>query len=242
MIERRAPLLAPAFRPRHVAIIMDGNRRWAAQRGLPAIAGHRAGGQALARTARAASERGLELLTVFAFSHENWRRDEGEVSLLMDLVRTFAEREAAGLREANVSVRAIGRTHELPVATRTAVETLVAATASCDGLRLNLALNYGARGELCDAVRALAEDVRSGALAAGAIDDESLGKYLYTAGMPDPDLLVRTGGELRVSNFLLYQIAYAELWSTRTLWPDFDAATFDRALDDFAGRQRRFGS
>ena len=242
MIARRPAVAAPRLLPRHVAIIMDGNRRWAADRGLPAIAGHRAGALALRETARAASARGLDILTVFAFSQENWSREASEVALLMDLVGTFAENEAQALREANVRVRAIGRTQELPPATRAAVDALVTATASCDGLRLNLALNYGARAELCDAIRALACDIAAGSLALEALDDDSLGGYLYTAGMPDPDLLVRTGGELRVSNFLLYQIAYAELWSTRALWPDFNASLLDRALDDFAARQRRFGS
>ncbi len=244
MIERRpaAEICAPAIVPKHVAIIMDGNRRWARDRGLPTVAGHRAGATTLREIARAASDRGLGILTVYAFSQENWRRETREVSLLMDLVRGFAMGEAKALRDANVRVRAIGRIAVLPEATRVAVEALVAATASCDGLLLNLALNYGARGELCDAMRALAGDVRNGSLALDAIDDDVLGKYLYTAGLPDPDLLIRTGGELRVSNFLLYQIAYAELWATRTLWPDFDAAHLDLALGEFASRQRRFGS
>ncbi len=242
MIARRATAAAPRAVPRHVAIIMDGNRRWAHDRGLPSIAGHSAGAVRLRDIARAAAGRGLDILTVYAFSEENWRRDAGEVALLMDLVRTFAVREAAELRAANVRVRAIGRTAALPEATRVAVEALVEATAACDGLLLNLALNYGARTELCDAIRALANDVRTGVLPLEAIDDDVLGNYLYTAGLPDPDLLVRTGGELRVSNFLLYQIAYTELWATRTLWPDFDAAQLDRALDEYATRQRRFGS
>ncbi|GAC1618997.1 MAG: isoprenyl transferase [Vulcanimicrobiaceae bacterium] len=243
MIERlTSPAAHHSIRPRHVAIIMDGNRRWATERGLPTIAGHRADARALREIARGAAERGLDILTVFAFSAENWRREASEVAMLMDLVGSFAQGEAAALRDANVRVCAIGRTAALPPATRAAVETLVAATASCDGLRLNLALNYGARGELCDAIKALARDVAEGTLAPDAIDDDSLGNYLYTAGMPDPDLLVRTGGELRVSNFLLYQIAYAELWSTRALWPDFAPEMLDVALADFASRQRRFGS
>jgi undecaprenyl diphosphate synthase len=145
-------------------------------------------------------------------------------------------------RADNVRVRALGRIEALPTATRIAIETLIRDTASCDGLLLNLALNYGARSELCDAIRALARDVQEGSLGLEAIDDDILGNYLYTAGLPDPDLLIRTGGELRVSNFLLYQIAYAELWSTPERWPDFNAASLDRALADFAGRQRRFGS
>jgi undecaprenyl diphosphate synthase len=228
--------------PRHVAIIMDGNRRWARERGLPAIEGHRAGSAALRATARAASQAGIGILTVFAFSEENWRREAAEVGLLMDLVQHVAAREAAALRAENVRVRALGRIDRLPATTRVAIETLVRETAACDGLLLNLALNYGARTELCDAIRALARDVRDGNLGLDAIDDDVLGNYLYTAGLPDPDLLIRTGGELRVSNFLLYQIAYTELWSTQRYWPDFDGTLLETALADFATRQRRFGS
>jgi undecaprenyl diphosphate synthase len=243
MIDRTAAVV-PALRavPRHVAVIMDGNRRWARERGLPAVEGHRAGANALRDAIRTAERTGIEILTVFAFSEENRRRDEREVGLLMDLVRHFATREAEALRARNVRVRAIGRTEALPAPTKAAVDALAAATARCDGMLLNLALNYGARSELSDAIRALALDVRDGRLPLEAIDDGALGKYLYTAGLPDPDLLIRTGGELRVSNFLLYQIAYAELWSTPVHWPDFDAALFEVALAEFAKRQRRFGS
>lgn len=228
--------------PRHVAIIMDGNRRWARERHLPAIEGHRAGAATLRDVARAAARAGVEILTVYAFSEENWRREATEVGPLMDLVRSFALREAAALRDENVRVRAIGHLEGLPATTRAAVETLTQATAGGTGLLLNLALNYGARRELCDAIRALAREVRDGRLALEAVDDDALSGYLYTAGLPDPDLLIRTGGELRLSNFLLYQIAYTELWSTATYWPDFDAAHFRAALADFSTRQRRFGS
>jgi undecaprenyl diphosphate synthase len=221
---------------------MDGNRRWARERGLPGSEGHRAGATALRETVRTSAIAGVEILTVFAFSEENWKRERTEVAMLMDLVRVFALREAEALREQNVRVRAIGRTQELPPATREALTVLAETTADCDGMLLNLALNYGARSELCDAIRALAVDVQQGRLPFEAIDDDVLSKYLYTAGLPDPDLLIRTGGELRVSNFLLYQIAYAELWSTGQFWPDFDAAALHVALDDYAQRQRRFGT
>jgi undecaprenyl diphosphate synthase len=242
MIERKpVPQTIPAL-PRHLAIIMDGNRRWARDRGLPGVEGHRAGATALRETVRASATAGLEILTVFAFSEENWKRERNEVALLMDLVRVFALREAEALRAQNVRVRAIGRTEELPAPTKAAIAVLVEATAACDGMLLNLALNYGARSELCDAIKALAIDVQAGRLPFESIDDDVLSKYLYTAGLPDPDLLIRTGGELRVSNFLLYQIAYAELWSTATYWPDFDAAALHLALDDYAQRQRRFGT
>ena len=246
MIDRQpaglAPALASVIVPRHVAVIMDGNRRWALERGLPAVEGHRAGANALRETVRAAARAGLEILTVFAFSEENWKRAPIEVELLMDLVRAFALREASSLREQNVRVRAIGRREALPSATRAAVEVLEATTAGCTGMLLNLALNYGARSELCDAIRALAIDVQAGRLPMAAIDDDIPSKYLYTAGLPDPDLLIRTGGELRVSNFLLYQIAYSELWSTAVHWPAFDAALLHEALSSFSQRQRRFGS
>lgn len=242
MFSRTAPLPDVDAVPRHVAIIMDGNRRWARARGLASVEGHRAGATALRTTVTTAARIGLECLTVYAFSEENWRRDAAEVGLLMELVRHFARAEAAGLAGQNVRVRAIGRTAGLPAATRVSVETLVAATEHCDGMQLNLALNYGARTELGDAIKALAVDVKDGKLSLDAIDDDSVAKYLYTAGLPDPDLLIRTGGELRVSNFLLYQIAYAELWATATPWPDFDEALLRRALADFASRQRRFGS
>ena len=243
MIERRPSAdPEPSAGPRHVAIIMDGNRRWARERGLSAAEGHLAGVAALRATVRAAARAGIPILTVFAFSEENRRRGASEVDALMELVRRMAGNEADALRAQNVRVGAIGRIDELPAATRAAVQTLVRMTSECTGMLLNLALNYGARSELCDAVRSLAIDVRSGALALDQIDDDVLGKYLYTAGLPDPDLLIRTGGELRVSNFLLYQIAYAELWSTPHHWPAFDENLLHAALTDYAARQRRFGS
>jgi undecaprenyl diphosphate synthase len=242
MIERA--VTAPATRgvPRHVAIIMDGNRRWARERGLPAIEGHRAGARAVRAAIRSAKRTGIEVLTVFAFSEENWRREALEVRLLMELVGLFATGEREHLVHENVRVRILGRPEGLPQSTRTALDALVQATAGCTGLALNLAINYGARAELCDAVRALARDVASGAIKAAQVNESLLGSYLYTAGLPDPDLVIRTGGELRLSNFLLYQVAYSELWSTPQYWPAFDAALFDQAIADFAKRQRRFGT
>jgi undecaprenyl diphosphate synthase len=231
-----------ACRPRHVAIIMDGNRRWARERGLRPIRGHHAGAQTLRTVVRAAAQAQIEILTVFAFSEENWARDAGEVLELMALVRRFARSERDSLVAENVRVRTIGRVERLPAPTKGALAELVAATAANDGLLLNVALNYGARTELCDAVRALAGDVQRGVLLLDELNEEVLPRYLYTAGLPDPDLLIRTGGELRVSNFLLYQIAYAELWSTTVQWPDFDAGLLAQALGSFASRQRRFGT
>jgi undecaprenyl diphosphate synthase len=226
---------------RHVAMIMDGNRRWARERGLDSIEGHRAGARTLRDIARASAPLGIEILTVYAFSEENWQREPSEVDLLMELVRAFADDEREALGSKNVRVRAIGRLEALPAPTKFALDALIAATAGNDGLLLNLALNYGARSELCDAIRALSLDVKGGRLALSAIDDNVLSGYLYTAGLPDPDLLIRTGGELRLSNFLLYQVAYTELWSTPVYWPDFDADRLAEALASFATRQRRFG-
>lgn len=242
MISRKALDPDVEARPRHVAIVMDGNRRWAQRRGLSTAEGHRAGALALRATIATAADLGLEYLTVSAFSPEHWRRAASEVDTLLELVAEFAHAETAALVRANVRVRTLGRLAALPPVTRTAVEALVAATAACDGLALNLALNYGARTELGDAVKALARDVRAGKLAPGGIDDDSVAAYLYTAGLPDPDLLICTGGEMRVSNFLLYQIAYAELWSTPAAWPDFDERLLRGALAEFAARQRRFGT
>jgi undecaprenyl diphosphate synthase len=230
-----------ATTPQHVAIIMDGNRRWATQHALPAIEGHRRGAEVLREIAAAAADAGVGYLTVFAFSEENWQRESSEVGALMELVRSFARAQARDLCAQDVRVRLLGRRGRLPAVTAAALDELERGTARCRGLQLNLAIDYGARTELCDAVKALAADVASGALSAAAVDERVLSRYLYTAGMPDPDLVIRTGGELRVSNFLLYQIAYAELWSTKTCWPDFDRAAFYAALQAFSSRQRRFG-
>jgi undecaprenyl diphosphate synthase len=228
--------------PRHVAIIMDGNRRWAAQRGLPVACGYRRGITALRRTLRAAKAAGVRVVTAYAFSEENWDRPAREVGLLMDLCARAAVGELRRLAREGVRVRLCGRTERLPAATRTALERLVAETAGNQALLLNLAVDYGSRREIGDAVRALVEEVRAGTRDADSIDERALASRLYTAGLPDPDLIVRTGGELRLSNFLLFQSAYAEFWATSTYWPDFDAAHFKSALADFALRQRRYGT
>jgi undecaprenyl diphosphate synthase len=237
--ELASPITSTA--PRHVAIIMDGNRRWAAARGLPAIEGHRRGVRALQRTVAAAARAGVDVLTVYAFSEENWIRPTDEVALLMELARVFARRESEALARANVRARIIGKRDRLPVPVREALAELEARTSEGSGMVLNIAIDYSARTELCDAIRALARDVAAGKLEPDAIDDDAISAQLTTAGMPDPDLLIRTGGELRLSNFLLYQCAYTELWATQTPWPEFDGAAFDAALAAFAGRQRRFG-
>ena len=234
-----APLCASA--PRHVAIIMDGNRRWATARGLPAIEGHRRGVRSLQRTVAAAARAGVDVLTVYAFSEENWGRPTDEIALLMELGRVFVRRETDALVRANVRARIIGKRDRLPPTLRDALAELEERTRPGSGMVLNLAIDYSARTELCDAIRALAHDVANGKLEPDAIDDDAIGAKLSTAGLPDPDLLIRTGGELRLSNFLLYQCAYTELWSTLTPWPEFDGHAFDAALAAFAGRQRRFG-
>lgn len=231
----------PSVAPQHVAIIMDGNRRWAFERGLPAIEGHRRGARALQRTVAAAARAGVDVLTVYPFSEENWGRPTGEIAPLLELARAFARREADALVRAGVRARIIGRRDRLPGAVCQALTELEDRTRSGAGMILNVALDYSARAELCAAVRALARDVASGAIEPEAIDDEAIAARLTTAAMPDPDLLIRTGGELRLSNFLLYQCAYTELWSTLTPWPEFDGRAFDAALAAFAGRQRRFG-
>jgi undecaprenyl diphosphate synthase len=241
MIERVEALPERATAPRHVAIIMDGNRRWAAGAGLPAIEGHRRGMLALRRIVIAAAKAGIDVLTVYAFSEENWGRSQSEVGALMDLGATFARREADAFAREGVRVRLIGRRDRLPIALREAFAMLESRTAGGRGMTLNLAVDYGARTELCAAVRTLAEDVIAGRLDPEAIDEGAIAGRLSTAGMPDPDLLIRTGGDLRLSNFLLYQCAYTELWSTTVPWPQFDARAFHGALASYAQRQRRFG-
>lgn len=233
--------LDPTRLPKHVAIIMDGNRRWARSRRLPAIEGHRRGITALREATHAARDFNIPILTVYGFSTENWRRDSKEISLLLDLCIYFAQNELAELQRNNVRVNVIGRYQALPKASFEALDGLVKRTAANDGLVLNLAVNYSAREELKDAVRAIAADVKSGRLDPGAIDEESIASYLYTSDMPDPDILIRPGGERRLSNFLLYQVAYTELYMSDVYWPDFTKDHFKRALIEFQNRQRRFG-
>ncbi len=233
--------LDAARMPKHVAIIMDGNRRWAKERRLPAIEGHRRGIVALREVTRAARDLKIPVLTVYGFSTENWKRDRTEISLLLDLCVYFAQNELAELSRNNVRVNVIGRYEALPAASRDALDGLVEKTKHNDGLLLNLAVNYSARMEMRDAICALAEDVKSGKLAVDAIDEERIESYLYTSTLPDPELLIRPGGESRLSNFLLYQVAYTELYLTETYWPDFSREHFALALADFQRRQRRFG-
>lgn len=240
---RQRPLPDPAGPiPKHVAIIMDGNRRWARERRLPIIEGYRRGMTALRETTRAAGDFGVPVLTVYGFSEENWKRDASEVSLLFELCCVFAGNELDSLRRENVRVQVLGKTEALPNAPRKALEHLVRGTSNNTGTILNLAVNYSARTELKDAVKALVVDVNAGNIRMDQIDATTLGSYLYTTGLPDPDLLVRPGGEYRLSNFLLYQMAYTEIWVSDVYWPEFTRDHFAEALIEFQRRQRRFGN
>lgn len=228
--------------PRHVAIIMDGNGRWATKRGLPRSAGHRAGMEALRDLITASSELGIEALTLYAFSTENWKRPRDEVGTLFSLVVEYFNREISELHENGVRIRVLGDMSRVPQKARAALMRAEDITHDNSGLKLNLAINYGARAELVRAARALAEDVSNGGMAPDAIDEAAVSSRLYTSGQPDVDLLIRTGGEMRLSNFLLYQSAYAELLFTDTLFPDFDKAHYLDAIREFQGRSRRFGA
>jgi undecaprenyl diphosphate synthase len=235
------PGLDAALVPRHVAIIMDGNRRWAKAHKLPVVEGHRRGMLALREVTRAASDFGVKLLTVYGFSTENWKRERTEISLLFDLAVYFAQNELAELSRNNVRVVVIGQYQALPRASREALERLMEKTAGNDGLQLNLAVNYSARAELEAAIAKLAAEVAAGRLSPDEIDDATLGSYLYTSNMPDPELLIRPGGESRLSNFLLFQVAHTELYMTGTLWPDFGREAFSEALGAYQARVRQAG-
>jgi undecaprenyl diphosphate synthase len=228
---------APDELPRHVAIIMDGNRRWARQRELPELDGHAAGVEAIREILRHAVRRGVRVLTLYAFSRENWARSDEEVQGLFGLLEAAIRSETEELREQGVRVRLLGRLDELPVATRRSIDDALAATEEGTRLLLNIAFNYAGRTELVDAVRRIA----ASGVTAGSIDEATVSEALYTAGLPDPDLVIRTGGEQRLSNFLIWQSAYAEFYFCETLWPDFGPDAFDAALGEFARRQRRFG-
>ena len=227
--------------PKHVAVIMDGNGRWANARGLPRHAGHKAGVKSVRETVETASRRGVSYLTVFAFSSENWRRPADEVSKLMGLFLDALQREVDELHRNNVRLRFIGERTQLQPELVRQIAAAEEHTRHNDGLTLIVAAAYGGRWDLVQATRRIAQKVGEGALSADDIDEESVGAELSLAGVPDPDLLIRTGGERRISNFLLWNLAYAELWFSDCLWPDFREAQFDEALDYFAGRQRRYG-
>jgi undecaprenyl diphosphate synthase len=228
--------------PAHVAVIMDGNGRWAKARGLPRIAGHRRGGDAVRRTVQAAGELGIAYLTLFGFSLENWKRPVGEVDDLMGLLRHYIRAEIAELQAKNVRVRVIGERTRLPPDIVTLIDNAESLTAGNTGLGLTIALSYGGRAEIAAAARAIAAAVQQGKLAPEAVDEAMVARHLLTADMPDPDLVIRTSGEQRISNFLLWQTAYAEFVFTSTLWPDFGRADLEKALRDYHGRERRYGA
>jgi undecaprenyl diphosphate synthase len=227
--------------PRHVAIIMDGNGRWAEQRGLPRAAGHRAGAEAVRRALQAAADHGVEVLTIYAFSSENWRRSSEEISDLTALMRFYLERELKTLEKERVKLKLIGDYAAFGPELVERLERAVERTANNTRLTLVIALNYGSRAEIASAARAIGRRVASGEMRAEDIDEQSIAAELQTRDLPELDLLIRTSGELRLSNFLLWQAAYAELLFLDTLWPDFDEEAFAKALDHFSARERRFG-
>ncbi|MEE9442676.1 MAG: isoprenyl transferase [candidate division Zixibacteria bacterium] len=227
--------------PGHVAIIMDGNGRWANQRGLKRTEGHVAGVKAVRKVVEIASEIGIDFLTLYTFSVENWNRPKDEVASLMQLLSRTTLQELDDLMKNNVRLMATGRIDELPVAKRKVLKSAFRKTSKNTGLTLNLALNYGGRTEIIDAIRALTEDIKSGKVVSDDIDEKLFASYLYTADLPDPDLLIRTSGEMRLSNFLIWQTSYTEIYITDTLWPDFNKIDFLTAVKEYIKRDRRFG-
>src|SRR5579859_131124 len=234
--------LDPPAPPVHVAIIMDGNGRWATSRGLPRIAGHRRGAESVRRAVSAAAELGISYLTLFGFSSENWKRPAPEVDDLMTLLRHYLRGEVAELHRNNVRVRVIGDRERLAPDIVTLIDNTEALTAGNTGLRLSVALSYGGRAEIAGAARRIAEAAIAGRLNPDQIDESVFARYLLTADMPDPDLIIRTSGEQRLSNFLLWQTAYSEFVFIDTLWPDFTKTDLERALSEFHGRERRYGA
>ena len=233
--------LEPSQLPRHVAIIMDGNGRWATSRGLPRVVGHRRGKESVRAVVEAARRLGIPYLSLYAFSSENWNRPKDEVRALMGLLERYLGSELRKMMRHQIRLLAIGNLEKLPRSVQSALRRAIEATKDNQGMTVVLAVSYGGREEITQAIRAVARDVRSGALDPEAIDEAAVSRYLSTDGIPDPDLLIRTSGEMRVSNFLLWQIAYSELFVTPTLWPDFGEAEFLEALAHFQRRERRFG-
>ncbi len=225
--------------PQHIAVIMDGNGRWAKKRHLPRIAGHRAGIRAVRQAVEACARLGVPFLTLYAFSIENWKRPHDEIKLLMSLLREYLKKEIPELNKQNIRLGVIGRIGELPKPVQGDLQNALEKTLHNTGMRLTLALNYGGRAELVDAVRRLAEQWKHDGNV--ALDEETFSQHLYTRGLPDPDLLIRTSGELRLSNFLLWQVAYSEIWVTNTLWPDFTQKGLFQAIIDYQKRERRYG-
>ena len=227
--------------PRHVAIIMDGNGRWAQRRGLPRIRGHQVGTESVRTIVRACKKAGVKYLTLYAFSVENWVRPKTEIRGLMRILKHFLTKEEKELHENQVRLRVIGRLHDLPPDVQSELKRVMKATEHYEGGQLILALSYGGRAELVDAVRSIARKVKKGDLAPDSIDDKTIAENLYAPDIPDPDLMIRTSGELRISNFLLWQLSYSEFYITDVLWPDFREAEFAKALEAYSQRHRRFG-
>lgn len=228
-------------RPRHIAVIMDGNGRWAQRRGLPRIEGHRRGVASVRRATEECARLGIGQLTLYCFSSENWKRPKHELDLLMELLEQYLIEERTTLINENIRLTVIGRREGLPDGVLREMDKTIELSSGHTRLQLCLAINYGGRGEVVDAVRAIAAEAQRGQLAPETIDEQTISDHLYTAGMSDPDLLIRTAGEMRISNFLLWQISYAELWVTENCWPDFLEADLHAAIRDFAARDRRFG-
>jgi undecaprenyl diphosphate synthase len=237
-----AETIDPERLPAHIAIIMDGNGRWARRRSLPRVAGHRAGVEPVRLTVETCVRLGIQALTLYAFSTENWKRPRAEVDTLWRLLRIYLRRELPEIMRQDIQFSCMGRLDELPAQVRRELDSAIETTSANRGMRLNVALNYSGRAELVDALNAVVEDARiEGRLGELRISEENIAARLYTAGLPDPDLLIRTSGEMRISNFLLWQIAYAELYVTETLWPDFERADLLRAVLEYQKRDRRFG-
>ncbi len=236
-----ADSLAKPLAPAHIAIIMDGNGRWAKARGLPRELGHQAGSKTVREVTTSCAKRGLKALTLYSFSSENWKRPPEEVSALMQLLREHLQGELSTMLTNNIRFRRVGQRDGLHADVLDLLDATERATAHCDGLTLCLALNYGSRAEIVSACKEIASRVQSGAIKANSINEQTISDHLHTAGLPDPDLLIRTAGEMRVSNFLLWQISYAEFHVTQTLWPDFCERDLDLALEDFANRHRTYG-
>ncbi|HLR66171.1 isoprenyl transferase [Virgibacillus alimentarius] len=227
--------------PNHVAIIMDGNGRWAKKRGLPRIAGHKEGMDVVKEIVVAASTLGIKILTLYAFSTENWKRPKSEVDFLMKLPKEFLHIYLPEMIENNVRIETIGEFNALPTHTKEAINYAKEKTKNNNGLLLNFALNYGSRFEIVRAIKHIMSDINTSDITAETLDEETVSRYLYTDGLTDPDLLIRTSGEQRLSNFLLWQLAYSEFWFTEVLWPDFNKEIFEKALHDYQQRKRRYG-
>jgi len=227
--------------PRHIAIIMDGNGRWAQQRDLPRVEGHRAGVSSVRKITEECARLDIEQLTLYCLSSENWKRPQQEIDFLMHLLEQYMIEERSTIMDNDVRVRMIGRRTDIPESVLKELDQTVEMSSSNHGMWLNLAINYGARAELVDAMQAIGKEIAEQSLAVNEIDEQTISDHLYTAGLADPDLLIRTAGEMRISNFLLWQISYSELWITEKCWPEFDEATLHQAINDFAGRNRKFG-